>query len=46
MTRESDPVAGKLSTRDREPRTFTGWLELMSMLEEARVTHEDLGAGR
>jgi hypothetical protein len=46
MTRESDPVTGKVSTRDRESREFTGWLELMSMLEEARVADADQGADR
>jgi hypothetical protein len=46
MTRENDPVTGKMSVRDREPRDFTGWLELMSMLEEVRVADTDPGADR
>jgi hypothetical protein len=46
MKCESDPVAGKLSMRDREPRLFTGWLELMSMLEDVRVAGDDPGEDR
>jgi len=46
MTRESDPVTGRLSFRDREPRDFTGWLELMSLLEDARVAVDQPGADR
>jgi hypothetical protein len=34
----ADPVAGRLHLDDRDPLTFNGYLELMSLLEEVRRT--------
>jgi hypothetical protein len=32
----SDPIAGRLHLGDRDARPFSGYLELMSLLEEIR----------
>lgn len=41
LTATGDPIAGQLSAGDRAPRPFTGWLQLMSGLQEAVETLRD-----
>jgi hypothetical protein len=38
LDRERDPIEGRLTTQQGQTITFTGWLELMSALEDARET--------
>jgi hypothetical protein len=37
LERESDAIAGRLSAEQGNTIVFTGWLELISALEEARA---------
>ena len=33
----SDPIRGSVSARDDEPRTFSGWIELVAAIEDVRA---------
>jgi hypothetical protein len=33
----SDPIAGLIGGPDVEPRTFSGWIELVDVIETARA---------
>jgi hypothetical protein len=33
----SDPIAGSIAGPDEEPRTFSGWIELVDAIETARA---------
>jgi hypothetical protein len=32
----ADPICGELVARERAPRRFTGWLELVGLIEQSR----------
>jgi len=32
----SDPIKGSVSNGDREPQAFSGWIELVAVIEAAR----------
>jgi hypothetical protein len=33
---DSDPISGYLATKPGEPRNFSGWIELVAAIEDAR----------
>jgi hypothetical protein len=41
LTATGDPIAGQLTAEGRAPRPFTGWLQLISGLQEAVETLRD-----
>jgi hypothetical protein len=40
VDRESDPIEGELTDGTGRRRSFSGWLQLMSMLQRANVTED------
>jgi hypothetical protein len=50
---DSDPIQGSLSARERASQAFSGWIELVSLLQDAATTQASqpdergsLGRGR
>jgi hypothetical protein len=40
----ADPIRGELVARERAPRRFTGWLELVGLIEQSRSEELALGS--
>jgi hypothetical protein len=40
---DSDPIAGSLSVGPGVPQPFTGWIELVELIEEARSSGDGSG---
>ena len=36
IDRDSDPIAGSVEAPDEPPRRFSGWIELVEAIEDAR----------